>query len=443
MSQKITLSEINKLAIPAILYNITEPLIGLVDLAIIGKMANNATEATGGVGLAVGLISTLVWGLAQVRTAISAQVGKYLGMEQLEKIKTLVPQSLILSLLLGLFFWILTVYYYLPISTFLFNDTNDLTLNFSFEYYKIRAIGLPLSLFIAGVFGVFRGYQNTTWAMIISLIGGVINLLLDLVLVHGIDNYIPALGVKGAAYASLIAQSVMFLLCIYYLLKKTPFNLNPSLKFNPELRTTLILTINMLIRTVALNATFILALRFANGLGEKILSTYAVGINIWLFSSFFIDGYSNAGNAIAGKLLGKNDINQLKQLGFFLMKANLIIAILLSLLYFIFSPIIASLYFDEEHIKTIFISFFWIIIIAQPVNSIAYSLDGIFKGLGEAKTLRNVLLTGTFLIFIPSLYFFDYLDLGIKGIWFSFLAWMLWRALSLFVIFNKYVNKKH
>lgn len=442
MSQKITLSAINKLAIPAILYNITEPLIGLVDLAIIGKMAENSTEATGGVGLAVGLISTLVWGLAQVRTAISAQVGKFLGMEQLEKIKTLVPQSLILSLLLGLLFWILTVNFYIPISSFLFNDTNELTLKFSFDYYKIRAIGLPLSLFIAGIFGIFRGYQNTSWAMIISLTGGVINLLLDLALVHGVQGIIPPMGVQGAAYASLAAQTVMFMLCIYFLLKKTPFNLNPTLTFNPELKTTLILTLNMLIRTIALNATFILALRFANGLGEKVLSTYAVGINIWLFSSFFIDGYSNAGNAIAGKLLGKNDIKQLKYLGFFLIKANLIIALILSSCYLVFSSFISSLYFDDENLKSIFNSFFWIIIIAQPINSIAYSLDGVFKGLGEAKTLRNVLIIGTFLIFIPCIYFFEFINLGIKGIWYSFLAWMIWRALSLFILFKKFVEDK-
>lgn len=442
MSHKIALRDINKLAIPAILYNITEPLLGLVDLAIIGKIAEDSTEATGGVGLAVGLISTLIWGLAQIRTAISSQVGKYLGMEQLEKIKSLVPQSLVLSILLGLLFWGLTVTFYQPISSFLFNDTNAKTLNFSLDYYKIRAIGLPLSLFIAGVFGVFRGYQNTSWAMVISLIGGVLNLLLDLILVHGIQDFIPAMGVKGAAYASLFAQLVMFFLSIYFLVKKTPFNLNPTLKLNPELKNTLILTVNMLIRTLALNATFILALRFANGYGEIVLSTYAVGINIWLFSSFFIDGYSNAGNAIAGKLLGQNDIKQLKSLGNRLIKINIMIASLLGITYLIFSPIISNLYFDNNTAKSIFNSFFWIIIIAQPINSIAYSLDGIFKGLGEAKTLRNVLLFGTFFIFIPFLYFFNFLNIGIKGIWFSFLAWMLWRALSLFFIFRKYTRPK-
>ncbi len=441
MKDSISLSDINKLAIPAILYNITEPLLGLVDLAIIGQIPEHATEAKGGVGLAVGLISTLVWGLAQVRTAISAQVGKYLGMNQLDKIKTLIPQSLILSILLGVFFWLLTVIFYQPISTFLFNDTNLKTLEFSLDYYKIRAIGLPLSLFIAGIFGIFRGYQNTSWAMLISLIGGVFNLIFDFILIHGVSDIIPAMGVQGAALASLIAQIIMFSLSIYFLLKKTPFDLKPTLKLNPELKNTLLLTLNMLIRTLALNATFIIALRFANGYGKHALSAYAIGINIWLFSSFFIDGYSNAGNAIAGKLLGQKDIQQLKKLGFYLIKINSIIASLLALTYFIFKDMIATVYFDDSIDRTIFFSFFWIIIIAQPINSVAFTLDGIFKGLGEAKTLRNILLIGTFIIFIPLVFLFDSFALNIQGIWYAFLAWMFWRASSLFVLFKKYTIK--
>ena len=110
MSFELDTKQINKLAIPAILYNITEPLIGLADTAIIGQMPEHATQAQGGVGLAVGLIMTLVWGLAQVRTAVSAIISKYLGMGKLNEIKSLIPQSLAFSLLLGGLFWLLTSY---------------------------------------------------------------------------------------------------------------------------------------------------------------------------------------------------------------------------------------------------------------------------------------------------------------------------------------------
>ena len=89
--------EINSLAIPAILYNITEPLIGLVDTAIIGRIGEDSTIAQGGVGLAAGLIATLVWGFAQMRTSLSAIISRQFGANKIEIIKSLVPQTLLLT----------------------------------------------------------------------------------------------------------------------------------------------------------------------------------------------------------------------------------------------------------------------------------------------------------------------------------------------------------
>ena len=80
--------EINKLAIPAILFNITEPLIGLADIAIIGQIEEGSTLAQGGVGLAAGLIATLIWGFAQMRTSLSAIISRHYGSNQLEKVLT-------------------------------------------------------------------------------------------------------------------------------------------------------------------------------------------------------------------------------------------------------------------------------------------------------------------------------------------------------------------
>ncbi|MDG2227882.1 MAG: MATE family efflux transporter [Flavobacteriales bacterium] len=442
MSFELNTQQINKLAIPAILYNITEPLIGLADTAIIGQMPEHATQAQGGVGLAVGLIMTLVWGLAQVRTAVSAIISKYLGMGKLNEIKSLIPQSLAFSLLLGGLFWLLTSFYYGNISDFLFQEDNQRIKAFSASYYNIRAMGLPLSLFIAGVFGVFRGYQNTSWAMVISFIGGIANIVLDLILVNGIEGLVPAYGVEGAAIASVIAQLMMAILCVVYLLNKTPFNLKLRAPLNHEFSNMFWIAMNMLTRSLALNVTFILALRYASGYGEKHLAAYTIGINIWLFTSFFIDGYSNAGNALAGKFLGANDNKNLNRLGWKLMFINLKIAIGLSIVYFASYPFMSQIFNSDPEVQQIFNSFYWLVILAIPINSIAYSFDGVFKGLGEAKFLRNILIVGTFIIFIPVLLLMNHLKLDLFSIWIAFVAWMLWRAISLVVKFSKLVNDK-
>lgn len=425
------LKEINRLALPAIIYNITEPLIGLVDTAFIGQIPDHPTEAQGGVGLAVGLLSTLIWGLSQVRTAVSAIISKYLGQNKLEEIKSLIPQSIAFVFMLGIFFWLITSFFFNEISFFLYKNEDQIVRDYANNYYQIRSIGLPVSLILAGLFGIFRGYQNTSYVMISALIGGAVNIVLDAILVNGVSGIVQPMGVEGAAYASLFSQIVIVLIAFYYLIKKTPFHLKLDLNFNPEFGNMLIISFNMLIRTLALNIAFLLAYRFAGMYGKVELAAYSIGINIWLFSSFFIDGYSNAGNAISGKYFGTNDLGKLFLLSVKLIRINVIVGVLLGVSYLILSPFLIDLFTSDENVRSLFMSFFWIIILALPVNSVAYTLDGIFKGMGKAKLLRNLLLTGTFGIFIPTLYISDHFGMNIYSIWMAFLAWMLWRSLVL------------
>ena len=116
--------EIRSLAIPAIIYNITEPLIGLADTAIIGQLENHSTIAQGGVGLAAGLIATLIWGFAQMRTSLSAIISRHVGSHQLRRINSLIPQVLLLTIVTGLILSLLLVIYYQEIVYLFFGKTN-------------------------------------------------------------------------------------------------------------------------------------------------------------------------------------------------------------------------------------------------------------------------------------------------------------------------------
>ena len=433
----LTAKEINRLAIPAILFNITEPLIGLADIAIIGQLQNDVIPAQGGVGLAAGLFATLVWGFAQMRTALSAIISRHYGQNNLSPTFSLVPQTLVLTLIIGIVIACLTAGFYNNIANFIYGQISASTYLYSESYYLIRSIGLPLSLGIALFFGIFRGIQNTTWAMYICLIGGTINIILDYTLILGVDGVIDGMGVKGAAIASIIAQAIMFLLCVVFMYKKTPFNLKFTTTINPFFNEMIHIFWNMFIRTLVLNIVFILANRFANKNGDIQLTAYTIGYNIWIFSSFFIDGFSNAGNALAGKYLGANDTTNLSLLGDKLLKINLGISLILGCVYLISYPFIGSLFNNDPEVIHFFKATFWIIIIAQPFNSIAFTFDGIFKGLGEAVYLRNTLIIGSLFVFIPLLLILDYFDLKLTAIWLSMMGWMIFRGGSLYWKFKK------
>ena len=432
--------EINSLAIPAILYNITEPLIGLVDTAIIGQIGEDSTIAQGGVGLAAGLIATLVWGFAQMRTSLSAIISRQFGANKVEIIKSLVPQTLLLTFFTGLILSILLIINYNYLANLVYGEINTNTFNYSKEYFIIRSYGLPISLSIALFFGVFRGFQNTSWAMYISLIGGFSNIVLDVILVLGIENLVSPMGVKGAAWASIYSQLLMVVLCGVFYLRKTPFNFKIDIKISPFFKEMLQIFFNMFVRTMVLNLVFLISNRYANSYGSSSLAAYTIAYNIWIFSAFFIDGYSNAGNALAGKFMGEKNKIKLQLLGKNLLKINIKIAIILMTIYTILYPYIGKFFNPEENVNIIFKSIFWVVIIAQPFNSIAFTFDGIFKGLGRAVDLRNTLIIGTFFFFIPTIYFLDLFIPELITIWIALILWMIYRGMSLLLKFNKIVN---
>lgn len=432
---KISFLKINQLAIPAIISGIAEPLLSITDTAIVGNIQTNPTEALAAVGIAGSFIAAIVWILAQTRSAISAIIAQYFGAGELDRILQLPAQIIAINVALSLFIYITTVFFIENI--FELYNASGLILEQAVSYYKIRAIGLPFTLFTFSVFGIFRGMQNTFWPMVISLFGTALNIALDFVLVFGIDGYIPAMNVEGAAWASIIAQAFMTIFALVLVLKKTPFSFKLNFPFHPEIKRLLSLSLNLVIRTISLNIALYLANAYATKYGANYIAAQTIAFQIWLFFAFFIDGYSSVGNIMSGKFLGQKNYAQIWKLSKQLNKYTFFITLFLGVFCFLLYEPIGKLFSRDPEVLTLFSSIFWIVILMQPINALAFVFDGIFKGLAEAVTLRNVLLAATFLGFVPVLLLGDYFDLKLYAIWIAFTVWMIMRGGILMVIFNK------
>ncbi len=438
MDAKISFKRINKLAIPAIIAGIAEPLLSITDTAIVGNLEFNAVEALAAVGIAGSFLSGLFWILAQTRSAISAIVSQYLGAKKLNEIGSLPAQIIAINVLLSIGIYILTVGFITAI--FKMYNAEGLILDYAVSYYKIRAIGLPFTLFTFSVFGVFRGLQNTYYPMLISIVGAVLNVVLDLILVYGIEGFINPLHVKGAAIASVIAQIIMAILSLILLLKKTPFSLKFTLPFNKEIIRLLLLSLNLFVRALSLNFALFLANRYATKYGDSYIAAQTIAFQIWLFFAFFMDGYASVGNIVSGKLLGENNYKKMFLLSKDLVKYTIVIAFILGGICFIFYKPFGTLFTDDIAVLEAFYSVFWIVILMQPINAVAFVYDGIFKGLAKAVTLRNTLIVATFLGFVPALLIADFFHLKLYAIWIAFTVWMLFRAGILMILFKKIVT---
>ncbi len=435
MSTNISLKHINKLAIPALISGVSEPILSLTDAAIVGNINVNATESLAAVGIVSTFLSMLIWVLGQTRSAISSIVSQYLGANKIDEVKNLPAQAIFLITSLSILIIVAT--YPFASQIFKLYNASDLILNLSVDYYKIRVFGFPFTLFVIAVFGTFRGLQNTFYPMIIAIIGAVANIILDFVFVYGIEGAIPALNIQGAAYASVIAQLLMAIFAAFYLLKKTTIPLKVTFPFNKEIKKFVLMILNLFVRTLALNATLYFATAYATGYGAKYIAAYTIAINLWFLGAFLIDGYASAGNILSGKLLGAKEYKTLIKLSNKLIRYGITIGVIIAVLGAIVYYPIGNLFSNDPDVLNEFYSVFWIVLAMQPLCALAFIFDGVFKGLGKMKALRNVLLLSTFLVFVPILLWMDLLDLKLKGIFIAFTFWIIARGFPLIINFRK------
>jgi MATE family multidrug resistance protein len=429
LSTIINFKSINKLAVPATIAGIAEPILSITDTAIVGNIPVDGLESLAAAGIVGSFLSMLIWILGQTRSAISAIISQYLGAGKLNEVKNLPAQAIYLNIGLSILILLSTIFIIEEIFELL--NASGKILQYCISYYSIRVWGFPLTLFVFAVMGIFRGLQNTYWPMVIAIVGAVLNVVLDFMLVFGIEGWIEPLYLEGAAYASLIAQGVMAVMAFILLVTKTNISLKLTFPVHKELGRLVVMSLNLFVRAIALNTALILAVREAAAMGDKYIGAHTIAINIWLFSAFFIDGYGAAGNIMGGRLLGSKDYNGLWKLSKKIIIYGSCVSLVLMVLAFTFYYPIGSLFSKETIVLEAFYGIFFIVILGLPINTVAFVLDGLFKGLGEMRYLRNTLLTATFLGFVPMLFFAKHMDWSLMGIWISFSVWMLIRGSAL------------
>ncbi len=439
MTNSVKISDIQKLAIPALISGIAEPILSITDTIIVGNMDENATISLGAVGIVGSFISMLIWVFGQTRSVIASIIAQALGQKELEEVKDLPAQG-ILIIILSSFLIILLTYFNSEGLFKIYNASGNL-LKFCVEYFNIRVWGLPFTLLTIGIFGIFRGLQNTYYPMIIAIVGTILNIVLDIILVYGVEGFIDPMFIQGAAYASLLAQISMAFLAVILLYKKTNIKLVVKFPFNPKIKSFMQMFGNLVIRTASLNVTLYFCNAFATKYGDEFIAAYTIAINLWFLVAFIIDGYSSAGTILSGKLYGEKSYGVLMKFGNDLTKIGVKIGVIMCIIGFIFYYPLGRIFNNDPVVLQEFYNVFWIVLAMLPLCSIAFIFDGLYKGLGWMKDLRNVLLFSTFIIFVPFVILFDHYELGLHGIFYAFTLWILSRSIPLIIKFRKTFNK--
>ena len=420
-----------KLAIPNIVSNITIPLLGLVDLALMGHLGSEIY--IGAIALGGVIFNFIYWGFSFLRMSTSGFTAQAFGEGNKTESITILVRALLVALLISLFILILQA----PIAWASFKVIGGSTEveTLANEYFRIRVWAAPAALSLFVFSGWFLGMQNARYPMIIAIAVNVTNILLSMffVFILKMKSEGVALGTAISQYVGLIIALVLFSLKYKKLLvlisRKGVLNVKILVEFFR-------VNSDIFIRTFCIIAVFTFFTSKSASINDTVLAVNSLLIQLLLFFSFFIDGFAFAGEALVGKYVGAKDILNLKKVVKLLFYWGAALAVAFTIIYLPGVNLILKLLTSQpEVLKSAQPFLIWVILV--PVASFgSFIWDGIFIGATASKAMRNTLLGATFLVFAPA-YYFLYPVFGNHALWAAMILFMFSRGLIQTLLYRK------
>jgi len=425
--------QILRLAIPNIISNITIPLLGMVDLAILGHLESAAYIGAIALG---GLIFNFIYAIFSfLRMGTSGFTAQAFGENNKPEIILMFGRSMLFALAGG----ILIILFQYPIdilSFHLIEGSNEVE-TLAREYYYIRVYAAPASLGIMALSGWFTGMQNAKFPMIIAIVINIINVVANLVFVYGF-------GMKsdGVAYGTVIAQYSGLILGLFLFLRKYKSYFNFWIKrdfFNwVKLKIFFKVNTDIIIRTLCLIFTFAFFTVQSAKINDTILAVNTVLLQYLLVFSYLTDGFAFAAEALVGKFTGARNLKDLKKTVRLLFLWGLYISVPFTLTYVFAGDYL--LYILTDNINVIDAAspyMFWIGIVPL-VTFAAFIWDGIYIGATASTPMRNTLIISTLLVFLPTYYLLRS-PMENHGMWLAMMLFMISRGVLLTFFAKKHI----
>lgn len=410
-----------------ILSNITVPLLGLVDTAVVGHLSDSYYLG----GVAVGsMIITFIFSLAgflrMATTGVTAQAfGKGCADAQLK--------SLTHGMVIALFLSLLILLFQVPITTlaFMLSGGSEQVQHYGQVYFSIRIFSTPAALMNLVLLGWMLGMQTAKGPMWHLIFTNAINIGLDVLFVFGFGW-----GVEGVAAASVIADYCGVFIGFYFVRLIAQSNgihiKTEALKFWQqwaEIKPLLLINRDIFLRTLCLSLCFAFMTLEGARLGDNIVAANAILLNLLMLIAFGLDGIAYAVEALVGKAVGRKSQSELTKSIKHATFWSVVFAIGFTVAFWLWGINIIKLLSDiPEVVQTAVVYLPWLI--AMPFISLwCFLFDGIFIGLTRAKDMRDSTFIATFVGFF--LVWWLTRSWGNHALWLAMLSFMLFRGVTL------------
>lgn len=400
------------LAIPNIITNITVPLLGMVDMAIVGHLS---AAHIGAITIGSSIFNLVYWNFGFLRMGTSGFAAQAYGAHNLdEAVRVFVRSS---AVALGIALTLLLLQWPIGQLSLLVFEGSPEVLQMALTYFTVRIWAAPATLGLYAVKGWFIGMQNSKLPMWIAIALNLVNIVCSLVFV-----LVLHWDIAGVALGTVIAQYSGLSIGLFFVWKRygkifrrflrrhqpmagirsrmdaVKVLFHQALQWS-ELKHYFKVNGDIFLRTFCLAIVFAFVTRESGRISDEILAVDALILQFATLFSYIMDGFAFAGESLVGRYVGAKDLRNLKTAVRLIMVWGVVLTLGFVAIYSVGSEFILRIFSDEDNIIEATMQFKWTILLLPICGFAAYLYDGIFVGATASKTMRNTMLVASITFF--------------------------------------------
>ena len=418
---------------PSILANFTIPLVGIVDTAIVGHLSDAA--AIGGIAIGTMLFDLLYWNFGFLRISTSGLTAQAFGRgtgvkDECGKILT---QSVSIALMGAAFVWAIQWLFVTAVLAVV--PCSPEVAEVARSYFFVRIWAAPATLSLMALKGWFIGMQDTKSAMAVDIVVNVINMAAS----YYLAVYTP-LGVVGVAWGTLIAQYsglilAVFIVVVGYRLRVAD-HWKEVLRWS-ELRRMMALNGNLFIRSLCFMVVYVGFTSLASRYGDTELAVSSIIMKLFMFFSYFVDGFAYAGEALVGKAIGesKGKSEEVRGVVRALFYWAIGVGLVFTVIYAVWGQECMALMTNDATILSAAKKYTGWLVAMPIVSALAFMWDGIYVGATAGVSIRNAMIWAA--VGFVLLYVATYRWVGAQALYIAYFAHLIARVIYLSVEWKK------
>ena len=394
-SAKVTTAQVFAVAGPAMIANLTTPLIGIVSTIAIGRLGD--ATLLGGVAMASVIFDCLFWLFAFLRMSTVAFTAQALGAGETQELRALLVRGFAVAALIGACLIVLQI----PLAALLLDVMGGSAgvTRAAKTYFTIRIWSAPLALANYVVLGWLIGQARAKLALGVQVAINLINMAATVLLVLVLD-----FGIAGAAIAAVVAEAAglgLGIVIARHLTRGQPKVLRAALFDRAKLMRMLAVNRDIMIRTAALISAFLFFTAQGARAGDVTLAANAVLNNFLLVNAFFLDGLANAAEQLCGRAFGARDRGGFSGATRLVVLWGVAFALAVTATFALSGPALIDIMTASEEVRRGAREYLWFVVLAPMLAVFAFAYDGVYIGAAWARDMRN-LMALSLLIFLAA-----------------------------------------